>query len=82
MIEFSNDEWNKLMKYISDKMEDILCEYCEPTNCGKNAMVHTPRGISLCEGRYCQSALDNYIESLEDDEIEQHFMDMINSKIF
>lgn len=42
--------------------EEDLCKYCEDHILGCSAITST----FLCEGRYCESAKESYIEYLEE----------------
>lgn len=45
--------------------KETLCEYCEATDYGLLATVHTPSGVITCEGAYCEEAYKSYLEESE-----------------
>lgn len=47
-------------------MDDDLCSYCADTDYGKTKSIHGPSGVSMCEGRFCPTAYEKYLESDED----------------
>ncbi|MEG1636097.1 MAG: hypothetical protein RR324_01160 [Cellulosilyticaceae bacterium] len=54
------------MKRPMADMDDDLCSYCADTDYGKTKSIHGPSGVSMCEGRFCPTAYEKYLESDED----------------
>lgn len=45
----------------------IICEYCPYTEHGSQASsMHTPNGISSCEGACCKEAYSYYVDETGD----------------
>ena len=45
-----------------EEVADSLCPYCEETDHGDNASYSTPTGYVSCEGAYCQSAYQAFLD--------------------
>lgn len=46
-------------------MEDLdeeLCSHCAETDCGEKKECHTPNGLWMCEGRWCDEAYQAYLD--------------------
>jgi hypothetical protein len=49
-----------------EELGDNLCNYCIPTERGREATVYCPSGLFMCEGIFCDEAYETYLE--EEDE--------------
>lgn len=45
-----------------DDLEDNLCDYCVATEFGEKRSVGTPNGPIMCEGRFCDTAYQKYLD--------------------
>lgn len=54
---------------VMEDMGDELCNYCESTDFGKTAFVQTPNGPLMCEGAYCKTAYQSYLDKYADDHL-------------
>jgi len=50
------------MEQLQDSEE--LCGYCADTDYGEHASYGTPNGQVFCEGAYCESAYERYLEEI------------------
>lgn len=56
----------EILKTLQEMGEDeTLCGYCHQTNYGANKSVHSPSGVDFCEGRWCESSYESYLDEFE-----------------
>jgi hypothetical protein len=43
--------------------EELICNYCIPSDYGEHKAYHTPSGYYMCEGAWCDEAYREYLEN-------------------
>ena len=68
------------MKLSFEEMQDQerLCKYCAPTEYGEKSFIVTPNGYNACEGTWCKEAYDDYLESEDEEEVENELRYYLN----
>lgn len=46
-----------------EELDEELCRYCAPTDYGEHKFSATPNGYLSCEGSWCDSAYEDYMEN-------------------
>ena len=45
-----------------EELDEDLCSHCAQTDYGDKRSFHTPNGVSMCEGRWCDDAYQAYLD--------------------
>jgi len=53
----------KTLEELADDGE--LCKYCRDTEYGEHSSYSTPNGYSFCEGTFCETAYESYLDTME-----------------
>lgn len=45
-----------------EELDEDLCSHCSQTDYGDKKELHTPSGVWMCEGRWCDDAYQEYLD--------------------
>ena len=56
------NEFYKCGALSPEELDEKLCDYCSSTDYGRCKFSSSPNGAIFCEGRWCDSAYEEYLE--------------------
>ena len=56
------NEFYKCGALSPEELDEKLCDYCSSTDYGRYKCSSSPNGAIFCEGRWCDSAYEEYLE--------------------